>query len=62
MERFVKKMLKFVMLKGVNHSTTTRNYALTYYKTLEEVPWHLGQKKLKKLTKIFKKFDRNCEN
>ena len=25
-----------------NHSITTRNYAVTYYQTIEWVPWHLG--------------------
>ena len=30
------------MLKCWNHSTTTRNYAVTYYKTLEQAPWHPG--------------------
>ena len=35
------------MLKCWNHSSTTRNYAATYYKTLQEVPWHLWLKKLK---------------
>ena len=28
-------MLKFVMLNQGNHSTTTKNYTVTYYKTLE---------------------------
>ena len=36
------------MLKCWNHSTTTRNNAVTYYKTLEEVSWQLGLRKLKK--------------
>ena len=36
------------MLKWWNHSITTRNYALTYYKTLEDVPWQLGLEELKK--------------
>ena len=35
------------MLKWWNHSTTTRNYAVTYYKTLEGVPWHQALKELK---------------
>ena len=35
------------MLKCWNHSTTTRDYAVTYYKTLEKFPWHLGLKELK---------------
>ena len=46
--RFVKKMLKFVILKCSNHSITTRNYAVTYNKTIEEVPWQLGLKELKR--------------
>ena len=29
------------MLKCRNNSTTTRNYAVTYYKILEEAPLHL---------------------
>ena len=45
--RFVKKLLKFVMLKCWNHSITTRNNAVTYYQTLEEVLWHLGLIKIK---------------
>ena len=36
------------MLKCWNHSTTTRNNAVTYYKTLEDVPWQLGLRELKK--------------
>ena len=40
------------MLKFWNHSTTTRNYAVTFYKTLELVPWHLGLKELKKWQKF----------
>ena len=36
------------MLKSWNHSTTTINYAVTHYKTLDEVAWHLGLKELKK--------------
>ena len=43
------------MLKCWTHSITTRNYAVTYYKILEEVPWHLGLKELKKLKKKFQK-------
>ena len=35
------------MLKCWNHSTTTRNYTDSFYKTLDEVPWHLGLKELK---------------
>ena len=63
------------MLKWWNHSTATKNYAVTYYEILEEVPWHLGLKKhlgqnkkfsksLKKIVKISKKLrvfsDRCC--
>ena len=29
--RFVKKKLKFVMVKCWNHFITTRNYAVTYF-------------------------------
>ena len=48
------------MLKCRNHSSTTRNYAVTYNQTLEEVPRHLGLMKLKK--QIFKELEKNCEN
>ena len=37
-----------------NHSNTTRNYAVIYYQTLEEVPWHLGLKKYNKEQKFEK--------
>ena len=40
--RFVKTMVKFLMLKCWLHFTNTRNYAVTYYKILEKVSWHLG--------------------
>ena len=42
------------MLQGWNHSITTRNYAVNYYQTAEEVPWHLGLIKLKKSQKFLK--------
>ena len=42
------------MLKCWNHSTTTRNNAVNYYQNLEEVPWHLGLKELKEMTKFSK--------
>ena len=58
---FVKKMLKFSILKCSNHSTTTRNYAVSFYKILEEVPWHIGLKELKKW-QTFSKAWKNCEN
>ena len=48
------------MLKCWNHSTTTRNYAVTYYKTLEEVLWHLGLKVFedgKNFQKTWKSFE-----
>ena len=48
-------MLKFVMFKSWSHSYTTRNYAVNYYKTLEQIPWHLGLKEIKKNDKNFKK-------
>ena len=48
------KKLKFVMLNCWTHFTTTRNYAVTYYKTLEEVPWHLGLIKWQKFSKSWK--------
>ena len=32
---FFKKILKFAMLKCLNHPITTRNNAVTYYQTLE---------------------------
>ena len=31
-----------------NHSINTRNYAVTYYKSLKRLSWNLGLKKLKK--------------
>ena len=31
-----------MILKCWNHSITTRNNAVTYYRTLEEILWHLG--------------------
>ena len=46
--RFVKKLLKFVMLKCWNHSITSRKNAITYHQTLEEVLWHLGLINFKK--------------
>ena len=55
--RFVKKIIKFVTLKWWNLSTTTRNYAVTYYKVLEEVTWHL-EPKTQKMTKIVKKLEK----
>ena len=33
--KFFKKILKFAMLKCLNHPITTRNIAVTYYQTLE---------------------------
>ena len=61
---FVKKA-KFRDVKMLNHSTTTKNNAVPYYKTVEEVCWHLGLKKFNtqilKITQIFKKFEKNCE-
>ena len=52
-----KKCPKMAMLKCWNHSKTTGNYAVTYYKTLEEIQWHLGLKELKQ-TKIVKKLEK----
>ena len=46
------------MLKGWNHSTTTRKYAVTYYQTLKEVLC-LGLIELKKRQQIFKKIEKN---
>ena len=54
--RFVKKIQKIRDVKMLkNDSTTTKNYSVTYYKNLEEFPWHLGLKELKKWQKFFKK-------
>ena len=36
------------MWKSWNNSITARNYAVTYFQTLEEVHWNLGLIKLKK--------------
>ena len=51
---FCQKTLKIVILKGWNDATTTRNYAVAYYKTLDKVPWHQGLKNSKN-DKIFQK-------
>ena len=45
------------MLKCRLQFTNTRNYAVTYYKTLEKVSWHLGLKELKKW-RFFKKLEK----
>ena len=48
------------MLKCWNHSITTENCAVTYYQTIEWVPWQLGLIKLKKwqkFSKTLKKFE-----
>ena len=42
------------MLKCWNHSITTRNNAVNYYQTLEEVFWHLRQIKIKNCQKFSK--------
>ena len=42
----ISKTLDVKMLQ--TNFITTRNYAITHYYTLEEVPWHLGPKKIKK--------------
>ena len=55
-----KRMLKFVMLNCWNHSTTTRNYAVTYNKTLEEILWNLGLKE-QKITNTFKKLEKSVK-
>ena len=49
------------MVKSWNHSNTTRNYTVVYYKNLEEVSWHLGLKELEKWQKFSKNL-KNCEN
>ena len=36
--RFVKRLVKFVMLKCWNHYINTKNNAVSYYQTPEEVP------------------------
>ena len=52
-------MLKFLMLKCWNHSTTTRNHAICY-KTLEDISWHLPLKNSKndKFSKSLKKIEK----
>ena len=40
-----------------NHSITTKNCAVTYYQTIEWVPWHLGLIKLEKW-QIFRKLEK----
>ena len=50
----LKKIARFVLKiseKCWNLSTTTRNYAVTYYKTLEEVSWQKTWKKTEKWQK-----------
>ena len=49
------------MLKSCNHSITTRNNAVTYYQTLDEIPRHLGLIKLKQMSKIFKKLEKTAK-
>ena len=58
---FCQKTLKFVMLKCWNHSTTTSNYAVTYYQSLEQVHWQLGLTKLKKWQNCIYDYVRNLE-
>ena len=49
-----KKMIKFMMLKCWNHSTSTKKCAVNYYKNSGGDSCHLGLKKLKN-DKIFEK-------
>ena len=50
-------MLKLVIIKSYKkHSITSRYYAVTYYQTLEDVPWLLRMEKPKKWKKLSKKF------
>ena len=44
---YLKKLLKLVILNYENKSVATRNYTLTYCKTLEQVPWPLRLEKPK---------------
>ena len=56
-KNFLLKLLKVVILKSGKNSTKSRRYTVTYYKTLEEVPWLLRLKKPKK----WHKFSKNCK-
>ena len=48
------------MLKCWNHSITPRYYAVTFFKNVEEVPWHKGLLKIKNV-KNFKKLKKMCK-
>ena len=48
---FVKKMLKFLLLKI--HFIASRNFAVSNYQKLEEDPGFLRLEKPKKMTKVF---------
>ena len=50
------------MLKCWNHSTATRNHAIIYCQTLEEIPLHLRLIKLKNDENFQKAWEKNCEN
>ena len=52
MASFIKKMLKFMMLK---HSNTSRNCAVICYQTLQEAPWLMRMEKPINLEKFPKK-------
>ena len=45
----------------LNHPTTTRNYEVTYYKTLEEVSWQLGLEERKNWQKFSKGLRKNVK-
>ena len=49
------------MLKCWNNCTIIRNYAVAYYKTLEEVPWHPGLKELKNWQNFSKNLKKNAK-
>ena len=59
--RFVKRLVKFVMLKRWNNSITTKNNAVTYYQTFEEVHWQVGLIKCKKCQKFSKSLKNNSK-
>ena len=58
-------MLKFIISNLEKHSIISRNYAVTYYLSREEVPWLLrnteNDKKLKNDNHLHTS-SKNCEN
>ena len=57
MAKNTKNLLKFEMLKSCKTFSLIQNYSVTYFQTVEEVPWLLRLKKFK-LQKISKKHEK----